>query len=81
MPQRLTTSAPDFEQKFADFYLADRTWLGRGAKLNEAPSEEKAAASTPSKQESVDDDEGEGDVDVEEDDDDSTLPEINGYNW
>ncbi|KIC35510.1 glutathione S-transferase family protein [Leisingera sp. ANG-M7] len=36
----------DFEQKFADFYLADRTWLGRGANLNEAPAEQKAAASS-----------------------------------
>ncbi|MEX0305270.1 MAG: glutathione S-transferase family protein [Leisingera sp.] len=28
----------DFEARFADFYLADRTWLGRGANLNEAPA-------------------------------------------
>ncbi len=28
----------DFDQKFSDFYLAKRTWLGRGANLNEAPS-------------------------------------------
>jgi len=27
----------DFQQKFSDFYLADRTWLGRGANLNEPP--------------------------------------------
>lgn len=28
----------DFDQKFSDFYLAERTWLGRGANLNEASS-------------------------------------------
>ncbi|KIC18808.1 glutathione S-transferase family protein [Leisingera sp. ANG-Vp] len=34
----------DFEQKFSDFYLAERTWLGRGANLNEAPGETPAAS-------------------------------------
>ncbi|MDV7141590.1 glutathione S-transferase family protein [Tropicimonas sp. TH_r6] len=28
----------DFDARFADLYLSDRTWLGRGANLNEAPS-------------------------------------------
>lgn len=28
----------DFSDRFADFYLAERTWLGRGANLNEAPN-------------------------------------------
>ncbi|KIC12545.1 glutathione S-transferase [Leisingera sp. ANG-M1] len=27
----------DFEERFSAFYLAERTWLGRGANLNEAP--------------------------------------------
>lgn len=27
----------DFLQKFSDFYLAERTWLGRGANLNDVP--------------------------------------------
>ncbi|SLN20788.1 hypothetical protein ROA7450_00715 [Roseovarius albus] len=30
--------ARDFEDTFADFYLADRTFLGRGANFNEAPA-------------------------------------------
>lgn len=35
IPQR---SVPeDFDRKFAEFYLAERTWLGRGANLNETP--------------------------------------------
>ncbi|WP_170330801.1 glutathione S-transferase family protein [Ruegeria arenilitoris] len=29
----------DFLERFSDFYLAGRTWLGRGANLNEAPCE------------------------------------------
>ena len=29
----------DFLRKFSDFYLAERTWLGRGANLNEVPGE------------------------------------------
>ncbi|WP_170430965.1 glutathione S-transferase family protein [Ruegeria arenilitoris] len=28
----------DFDARFADFYLADRTWLGRGANVDEAPA-------------------------------------------
>ncbi|CUH45133.1 glutathione S-transferase family protein [Ruegeria atlantica] len=28
----------DFHQRFSDFYLAERTWLGRGASLNEPHS-------------------------------------------
>ncbi|WP_120502220.1 glutathione S-transferase family protein [Roseovarius sp. EL26] len=31
--------ATDFEEAFADFYLAERTFLGRGANLNEVPTE------------------------------------------
>lgn len=30
--------APDFDDAFADFYLAERTFLGRGANFNEAPA-------------------------------------------
>ncbi|WP_306145963.1 glutathione S-transferase family protein [Roseibium sp. MMSF_3412] len=29
----------DFVRKFSDFYLSDRTWLGRGANENERPPE------------------------------------------
>ncbi len=29
----------DFHQRFSDFYLAERTWLGRGANPNEVPCE------------------------------------------
>ena len=34
----------DFLQKFSDFYLAERTWLGRGANLNEAPAKPAATS-------------------------------------
>lgn len=33
----------DFSDRFSDFYLADRTWLGRGAHLNEAPTQNAIA--------------------------------------
>ncbi len=35
IPQKSVSE--DFNGRFADFYLAERTWLGRGANLNEAP--------------------------------------------
>ncbi|WP_170562095.1 glutathione S-transferase family protein [Ruegeria atlantica] len=35
IPQK--TVSDDFVTRFTDFYLAERTWLGRGANLNEAP--------------------------------------------
>ncbi|WP_170325621.1 glutathione S-transferase family protein [Ruegeria arenilitoris] len=34
----------DFLQKFSEFYLAERTWLGRGANLNEVPCEQPTQA-------------------------------------
>lgn len=34
----------DFKDRFADFYLAERTWFGRGANMNEAPGEAPKAA-------------------------------------
>ncbi len=34
----------DFEQAFSNFYLADRTFLGRGANFDEGPIEKAAAA-------------------------------------
>lgn len=39
--------APDFEEKFEDFYLAERTFLGRGADFTEPTAEpvQKAASS------------------------------------
>ncbi|MES0826446.1 glutathione S-transferase family protein [Ruegeria sp. SCP11] len=41
-----TKSVPeDFLQKFSDFYLAERTWLGRGANLNEEPCQPKQTKS------------------------------------
>lgn len=36
IPQK--TVSKDFVTRFTDFYLAERTWLGRGANLNEAPA-------------------------------------------
>ncbi|WP_170425788.1 glutathione S-transferase family protein [Ruegeria arenilitoris] len=36
IPQK--TVSEDFVTRFTDFYLAERTWLGRGANLNEAPT-------------------------------------------
>jgi glutathione S-transferase len=36
IPQKSVSD--DFHARFADFYLADRTWLGRGANENEAPA-------------------------------------------
>ncbi|CUH47418.1 glutathione S-transferase family protein [Ruegeria atlantica] len=36
IPQK--TVSEDFVTRFTDFYLAERTWLGRGANLNEAPA-------------------------------------------
>ena len=36
IPQR--SVAEDFDTRFVNFYLADHTWLGRGANLNETPS-------------------------------------------
>ncbi|MGI9391709.1 MAG: glutathione S-transferase family protein [Boseongicola sp.] len=35
IPQKSVSD--DFDQKFEVFYLANRTWLGRGANFNEAP--------------------------------------------
>lgn len=34
----------DFEDRFSDFYLADRTWLGRGAKAEDVPAGNSTAA-------------------------------------
>lgn len=36
IPQKSVSG--DFTARFSDFYLADRTWLGRGANMDEAPS-------------------------------------------
>ncbi|CUK07435.1 stringent starvation protein A [Ruegeria denitrificans] len=36
IPQKSVSD--DFHDRFTDFYLAERTWLGRGANVNEAPS-------------------------------------------
>ncbi len=36
IPQKSVSE--DFAVRFTDFYLADRTWLGRGANQNEAPT-------------------------------------------
>ena len=36
IPQKSVSE--DFLARFTDFYLAERTWLGRGANANEAPS-------------------------------------------
>lgn len=37
LPQK--TVSEDFVARFSDFYLAGRTWLGRGANQNEAPAQ------------------------------------------
>lgn len=34
----------DFNDRFSTFYLAERTWLGRGANLNEAPAQKVVAS-------------------------------------
>ncbi|WP_425046574.1 glutathione S-transferase family protein [Primorskyibacter sp. S87] len=34
----------DFEEKFSDFYLAERTFLGRGANFDEAPARKLVAS-------------------------------------
>ena len=80
-PLNYTPKSPPKKRGITDLFTSSKTRKKREKAERRASMKEKAAASTPSKQESVDEDEGEGDVDVEEDDDDSTLPEINGYNW
>ncbi|KIC45126.1 glutathione S-transferase [Ruegeria sp. ANG-S4] len=37
IPQK--SISEDFSERFLDFYLSDRTWLGRGANLDETPSD------------------------------------------
>jgi len=34
----------DFKDQFADIYLAERTWFGRGANMCETPSQAPKAA-------------------------------------
>ncbi len=43
IPERSVSQ--DFTQTFSDFYLAERTWLGRGGHVDEAPSEVQPAKS------------------------------------
>ncbi len=43
IPQK--SVADDFGARFSDFYLSDRTWLGRGANLDEAPAPASVKAS------------------------------------